>query len=66
MWLWQLQWLLVSFVQFIDEDPAEASARGAVPVARGAVVVARAREGEQDLAGEVALPADVIVSDGRR
>jgi hypothetical protein len=53
VWFWQLQWLLVCFVEFVDEDPAEASARGAVPVARGAVVVARAREGEQDLAGEV-------------
>ena len=33
------------FPEFVDEDPAQASARGAV-------VVARAREGEQDFAGE--------------
>ena len=53
VWLRQLQWLLVRFAEFVDEDPAEASARSAVPVARGAVVVAWAREGEQDFAGEV-------------
>jgi Zinc-binding dehydrogenase len=51
-WFWQLQRLLVCFVEFVDEDAAEASQRGAVMVARGAVVAARAREGEQDFAGE--------------
>jgi hypothetical protein len=25
---WQLQWLLVCFVEFVDEDAAEASERG--------------------------------------
>jgi hypothetical protein len=53
MWFWQLQWLLVCFVEFIDEDSMKASARGAVIDACDAVVVARAREGEQDFAGEV-------------
>jgi hypothetical protein len=40
-----LQRLLARFAEFVDEDPAEASARGGV-------VAARAREGEQDFAGE--------------
>jgi hypothetical protein len=43
----QLQRLLVRFVEFVGEDSAEASARGTV-------VAARAREGEQDFAGGVA------------
>ena len=52
VWFRQLQWLLVRLVEFVDEDSAQAGAGGAV-VVRGAVVVARAREGEQDFAGEV-------------
>jgi hypothetical protein len=50
---WQLQWLLVCFVEFIDEDSMKASARETVIVACEGVIVARAGEGEQDLAGEV-------------
>jgi len=38
----------VRFAGFVDEHPAGASTRGAVVVARGRVVVARAGEGEQD------------------
>jgi hypothetical protein len=53
LWFWQLQWLLVCFVEFVDEDSMKASACDAVVVARDAVVVVWAREGEQDFAGEV-------------
>jgi hypothetical protein len=49
VWLGQLEWLLVCFVEFVDEDSMEASACGAV-------VVAWAREGEHDFAGEVGGP----------
>src|SRR5581483_12433083 len=52
VWFWQLQGLLVCFVEFVDEDSTEASLRRAVVVARGGVVVAWAGEGEQDFAGE--------------
>jgi hypothetical protein len=53
VWFWQLQWLLMCFVKFIDEDPMKASARGPLIAAYDAVVAAWAREGEQDFAGEV-------------
>jgi hypothetical protein len=53
VWFWQLQWLLVCLAELVDEDSVKASAREAVVVACDAVVVARAREGEQDFAGEV-------------
>jgi hypothetical protein len=53
LWFWQLQWLLVCFVEFVDEDSMKASACDAVVVACDAVVVVWAREGEQDFAGEV-------------
>ena len=52
-WLRQLQGLLGCFVEFVDEDSAEASAGGAVEDAFGGVVVARACEDEQGFAGEV-------------
>ena len=49
----QLQGLLGCFVEFVDEDPAEASAGGAVEGAFCGVVVAWTGEDEQDFAGEV-------------
>jgi hypothetical protein len=51
--LWQLQRLLEGHLELVDEDPAQAGAGGAVPAGGGAVVVARAGEGEQDFPGEV-------------
>jgi len=53
LWFWQLQWLLVCFVELIDEDSTKASARGAFVVACDVVVVGWAGEGEQNFAGEV-------------
>jgi hypothetical protein len=46
LWFWQLQWLLVCFVEFVDEDSMKASACDAV-------MVVWAGESEQDFAGEV-------------
>ena len=52
LWFGQLQRLLARFAEFIDEDPAEAGEGAAVVAVFGVTVGARAREGEQDFAGE--------------
>jgi hypothetical protein len=47
VWFWQLQWLLVCFAEFVDEDSTQTATRGgAVGPSRGAVVVLWLRQGE--------------------